>query len=50
MPAVYERFHAELKTLHDAAGVPYRYRRFVEAVRDPTLLPPPQLLPDQAPP
>jgi len=40
MAAVYERFHAELKALHTGADIPYSYRPFVEAVRDPTLLPP----------
>lgn len=34
MPQVYERFHEELKALHEAAGVPYGYHRFVDAVRD----------------
>ncbi|MDG2150074.1 MAG: hypothetical protein P8N09_11185 [Planctomycetota bacterium] len=41
MPQVYERFHAELKALHVEAGLSYSYRRFVEAVRDPALLPSP---------
>lgn len=49
MPAVYERFHQELKALHEATGVPYLYRRFVEAVRDPTLLPS-RTPPDSPPP
>ncbi|HZL98954.1 MAG TPA: hypothetical protein VFD43_01765 [Planctomycetota bacterium] len=34
MPAVYERYHAELRALHERFGLPYRYRPFVEAARD----------------
>ncbi|HZJ69582.1 MAG TPA: hypothetical protein VFF36_01525 [Planctomycetota bacterium] len=34
MPAVYERYHAELRAVHDRHGLPYRYRLFVEAARD----------------
>ncbi len=41
MPAAYERFHQEMKALHEVSGVPYRYRRFVEAARDERLLPAP---------
>jgi len=33
MPAVYERYHAELRALHEAHGLDYRYRPFVEAAR-----------------
>lgn len=37
MATVYERFHARLVALHEEHGVPYRYERFVEAVRrDPS--------------
>ena len=32
MPDAYERFHAELKALHEEHGVGYRYERFVDAV------------------
>ena len=34
MPDVYERYHAELRALHDRHGLPYRYRLFVDAARD----------------
>lgn len=34
MPATYERFHAELRALHAAHGLPYEYRLFVEALAD----------------
>jgi len=33
MPHVYERYHAELRALHDDHGIAYEYRQFVEAVR-----------------
>ena len=33
MPHVYERFHAELRALHELHGLDYEYREFVEAVR-----------------
>jgi hypothetical protein len=33
MPDVYERYHAELRALHEEHGVPYTYAPFVEAVR-----------------
>ncbi len=33
MPAVYERYHAEVRALHDEFGIAYEYRPFVEAVR-----------------
>ena len=37
MATVYERFHARLVALHEEHGVPYRYERFVDAVRrDPS--------------
>jgi hypothetical protein len=35
MEGVYERFHAELRAVHEDAGVPYSYRKFVDAVRLP---------------
>ncbi len=38
MGDVYERFHRELKALHEAHGRAYRYRPFVDAVRDGDLL------------
>jgi Fe-S-cluster containining protein len=34
MPDVYERYHAELRALHERHGLPYRYAAFVEAVRE----------------
>jgi Fe-S-cluster containining protein len=37
MPGVYERYHAELQALHERLGREYRYRPFVEAVRDEEL-------------
>jgi Fe-S-cluster containining protein len=33
MPHVYERYHAEVRALHERHGLPYDYREFVEAVR-----------------
>lgn len=33
MPDVYERFHRQLRDVHGRHGRPYRYRRFVQAVR-----------------
>ena len=38
MPAIYERFHARIVTLHERHGVSYAYRPFIEAVRDPVLV------------
>ena len=35
MPALYERFHAELAALHERHGVTYAYRRFVDALPRP---------------
>jgi Fe-S-cluster containining protein len=32
MPLVYERFHAELRVLHDEHALTYSYRLFVDAV------------------
>jgi hypothetical protein len=37
MPALYERFHAELVGLHERFAVPYRYRLFVDAVTQPEI-------------
>jgi Fe-S-cluster containining protein len=34
MPPLYERYHAELKALHERHGLPYRYRLFVDAVAE----------------
>ena len=34
MTEVYEIFHAELRALHARHGRDYRYRRFVDAVRE----------------
>lgn len=34
MTAAYERWHAELKALHERHGLPYRYAPFVDAVRE----------------
>ena len=34
MPGVYERYHAELRALHERHGLSYRYRPFVEAARE----------------
>jgi len=34
MPAVYERFHAELRDLHERFALPYAYRPFVQSVRE----------------
>jgi hypothetical protein len=33
MPLMYERFHAELRALHEQHGEDYRYAPFVDAVR-----------------
>ena len=35
--ALHEQLHGELVRLHDTHGVPYRYERFVDAVREPRL-------------
>jgi len=35
MPAIYERFHSELRALHEAHGLNYVYRLFVDAVAAP---------------
>lgn len=37
MPAVYERYHAELRALHERHGLTYHYRLFIEAARDEEL-------------
>jgi len=37
MPVVYERYHAEIVALHERHALTYRYRPFIEAVRDPAL-------------
>lgn len=34
MSAVYERWHAELQSLHARHGLPYRYAEFVRSVRE----------------
>ena len=34
MPAVYERYHAELRALHARHDLPYRYASFVDALRE----------------
>ncbi len=34
MTDAYERFHGELRALHERWGVPYSYRRFVEATAE----------------
>jgi hypothetical protein len=34
MPRVYERYHAELRALHERHGLDYRYAPFVDAVRE----------------
>ncbi len=32
MGAAYEKYHGELMKLHEEAGIPYRYERFVDGV------------------
>jgi hypothetical protein len=34
MPSVYERYHAELKSMHERHALPYRYAPFVDALRE----------------
>lgn len=34
MPEVYERWHAELRALHERHGLPYAYAEFCAAVRE----------------
>jgi len=44
--AQYERFHAELKRVHEALDVPYRYVEWRQALRELELAPPPITAPN----